>query len=68
MKTRNNHTSLRRDKRAVSPAISTVVLTAAGIVMILIAMSYCKQHLGHKDGSKRIQHKQTIYADNCSAD
>ena len=48
MKTRNNHTSLRRDKRAVSPAISTVVLTAAGIVMILIAMSYANNILGIK--------------------
>ena len=48
MKTRNNHTSLRRDKRAVSPAISTVVLTAAGIVMILIAMSYSNNILGIK--------------------
>ena len=45
---RNNHTSLRRDKRAVSPAISTVVLTAAGIVMILIAMSYSNNILGIK--------------------
>jgi hypothetical protein len=48
MKTRNNHTSLRRDKRAVSPAISTVVLTAAGIVMILIAMSYANNILSLK--------------------
>src|SRR5674476_570619 len=48
MKTRNNHTSLRRDKRAVSPAISTVVLTAAGIVMILIAMSYANNILALK--------------------
>jgi FlaG/FlaF family flagellin (archaellin) len=48
MKTRNNHRSIRRDKRAVSPAISTVVLTAAGIVMILIAMSYANNILGIK--------------------
>jgi FlaG/FlaF family flagellin (archaellin) len=48
MKTRNNHTSLRRDTRAVSPAISTVVLTAAGIVMILIAMSYANNILSLK--------------------
>ena len=45
---RNNHRSLRRDKRAVSPAISTVVLTAAGIVMILIAMSYANNILALK--------------------
>jgi FlaG/FlaF family flagellin (archaellin) len=48
MKTRNNHKSLRRDTRAVSPAISTVVLTAAGIVMILIAMSYANNMLSLK--------------------
>ena len=48
MKTRNNHYSLRRDTRAVSPAISTVVLTAAGIVMILIAMSYANNILALK--------------------
>jgi len=48
MKTRNNHYSLRRDTRAVSPAISTVVLTAAGIVMILIAMSYANNILSLK--------------------
>ena len=44
----NNHRSLRRDKRAVSPAISTVVLTAAGIVMILVAMSYANNILNLK--------------------
>ena len=48
MTTRNNHRSLRRDTRAVSPAISTVVLTAAGIVMILIAMSYANNILSIK--------------------
>jgi FlaG/FlaF family flagellin (archaellin) len=48
MKTRNSHKSLRRDTRAVSPAISTVVLTAAGIVMILIAMSYANNMLALK--------------------
>ena len=42
MKTRNNHSSLRKDKRAISPAISTVILTAAGIVMILVAMTLCE--------------------------
>ncbi len=48
MQTRKNHRSLHRDKRAVSPAISTVVLTAAGIVMILIAMSYSNNILALK--------------------
>jgi FlaG/FlaF family flagellin (archaellin) len=48
MKTRSIHKNLRRDTRAVSPAISTVVLTAAGIVMILIAMSYANNILALK--------------------
>jgi hypothetical protein len=37
--------SLRKDKRAVSPAISTVILTAAVIVMILVAMSFANTFL-----------------------
>ncbi len=32
--------SFRRDKRAISPAISTVILTSAVVVMILVAMSF----------------------------
>ena len=36
---------MRKDKRAISPAISTVILTAAGIVMILVAMSYANSTL-----------------------
>ena len=39
---------LLKDKRAASPAISTVILTAAGIVMILIAMSYATNILNLK--------------------
>jgi hypothetical protein len=45
---RNSHRSLRNDKRAASPAISTVILTAAGIVMILVAMSYANNILSLK--------------------
>jgi hypothetical protein len=37
--------SLRRDKRAVSPAISTVILTAAVVVMILVAMGFANTFL-----------------------
>ena len=40
--------SLLKDKRAASPAISTVILTSAGIVMILIAMSYANNILSLK--------------------
>jgi hypothetical protein len=45
---RRRHTSLLKDKRAVSPAISSVILTAAGIVMILVAMSYANNILSLK--------------------
>jgi hypothetical protein len=45
---RNPHTCLRKDKRAVSPAISTVILTASVIVMIMVAMSYANNILGLK--------------------
>jgi hypothetical protein len=37
--------SLRKDKRAVSPAISTVILTAAVVVMILVAMGFANSFL-----------------------
>jgi len=37
--------SLRKDKRAVSPAISTVILTAAVVVMILVAMGFANNFL-----------------------
>lgn len=45
---RKNTPSLIKDKRAASPAISTVILTAAGIVMILVAMSYANNILSMK--------------------
>jgi hypothetical protein len=37
--------SLRRDKRAVAPAVSTVILTAAVVVMILVAMTFANTFL-----------------------
>jgi hypothetical protein len=37
--------SLRKDKRAVAPAVSTVIMTAAVIVMILVAMSSANNFL-----------------------
>jgi hypothetical protein len=40
--------NLRRDKRAVSPAFSTIILTAAGIVLILVALSYANGVLNTK--------------------
>jgi hypothetical protein len=36
----NFHKAFRRDKRAVSPAISSVIMTSAITVMVLVAMSY----------------------------
>src|SRR5665647_197841 len=40
--------SLRKDKRAASPAVSTVILTAVGIVLILVGMSYAENILSTK--------------------
>jgi hypothetical protein len=42
---KNNRLSLRQNKQAVSPAISTVILTAGVIVMVLVAMSYAESSL-----------------------
>ncbi len=39
---------MRKDERAVSPAISSVILTASIIVMILVAMTYANNILGLK--------------------
>jgi hypothetical protein len=39
---------LLRNNKAVSPAISTVILTAATIVMILVATSYANDYLNKK--------------------
>lgn len=40
--------SLRRDDRAVSPAISTVILTSAVVVLILVAMSFANTMIGSR--------------------
>jgi hypothetical protein len=45
---RKSNARLLKDKRAASPAISTIILTAAGITMILIAMSYANNILSLK--------------------
>jgi hypothetical protein len=37
--------SLRKDKKAVSPAISTIILTAVGIVLIFAAMTFANSSL-----------------------
>lgn len=42
---RNSLKSLRKDKRAASPAISTVIMTAAVVVMVLVAMSFAENTL-----------------------
>ena len=65
---RNSHTSLRKDKRAASPAISTVILMAAAVVMILVAMSYANNILSAKDSPERVQCKQTIPSNNWATD
>jgi hypothetical protein len=42
---RSNHYNLRKNRRAASPAISTVILTAAGIAVILVALNYSTGYL-----------------------
>jgi len=44
----NHYISLRKDKRATSPAISTVILTGAVVVLILVAMTFANNTLGLK--------------------
>jgi len=44
----NHRISLQKDKRATSPAISTVILTAAVVVLILVAMTFANNTLGLK--------------------
>jgi hypothetical protein len=39
---------LLKDKKAASPAISTVILTGATIVLVLVAMSYANDFLGKR--------------------
>ena len=41
----NHRISLLKDKRATSPAISTVILTGAVVVMILVAMTFANDTL-----------------------
>ena len=40
-----NVQSIRKDKRAVAPAVSTVIVTAAVVVMILVAMGFANTFL-----------------------
>ncbi len=41
----NNHINLRNDKKAISPAISTVIMTAALVVLVFVAMNYANSTL-----------------------
>lgn len=55
---------LRRDKRAISPAISTTILTSAVIVMLLVtttfANNYLSQRIAENEFSAMKQFMQTI--------
>jgi len=55
---------LRRDKRAISPAISTTILTSAVIVMIMVttvfANNYLSQRIAENEFSAMKQFMQTI--------
>ncbi len=44
----NHRTNIRKDTRAASPAISTVILTGAVVVLILVAMTFANNTLGLK--------------------
>jgi FlaG/FlaF family flagellin (archaellin) len=48
MKMRISNKSLRKDEKAASPAISTVIIMAAAITMILVAMTYANNTLSLK--------------------
>jgi hypothetical protein len=53
---------LRKDRRAVSPAISTVILTSAVVVMILVAMTYANTFLGARMAENEFSaNKQFMY-------
>jgi len=56
--------NLRRDKRAISPAISTTILTSAVIVMLLVtttfANNYLSQRIAENEFSAMKQFMQTI--------
>lgn len=41
----NCRSSLRKNQKAISPAISTVIMTAAGIVLIFVAMNFANNSL-----------------------
>ena len=41
----NKHISLRKDRKALSPALSTMILTSAIVVMILVAMAFANGFL-----------------------
>lgn len=56
--------NFRKDRRAISPAISTVILTSAVIVMILVAVTfannYLTQRIAQNEFSAMEQFMQTI--------
>ena len=54
--------SLQKDKRAVSPALSTVILTAAVVVMILVAMGFANNFLDARMAENEFStNKQFMY-------
>jgi hypothetical protein len=52
--------SLGSDKRAVSPAISTVILTTAVIVLILVAMSFAGNTMNQKIAENEFSSSQSF--------
>jgi hypothetical protein len=45
MKFRRQHERLRKDRKAVSPAISTVIMTAVLVTLVLVAVAYANNYL-----------------------
>jgi hypothetical protein len=45
---RSRHLKIIKDKKAASPAVSTVILTAGILVMVLVAMTFSNDLLGKK--------------------
>lgn len=52
---RSNTRSLRRNRRAVSPAVSTVIITAATVVLVLVAGSYATQVIERQRASSEFE-------------
>jgi len=66
----NNRTNLRKDKRAISPAISTIIMTAALVVLVFVAMNFANSTLASSiagdefSTSKQVMQSAGVQIDN----